>query len=229
MEHKRTWKEYFRRERTTDRVYLIVSWIFKISFITLSLRGIFEFNDPLIFIRTLLAFLLLLIPPIVDVYFDIRVPPILDLIITLALFFHQRGVIFGIYDLIPKYDMVLHTFSSIVLASLIMTSIYLVEKNWSGLKMSMGFMAFFTIIATMAMGVVWEIAEFALDQIFGYNTQPGLVDTMQDLILDTVGASIVAIGFYLKVHKKGMSESMEDLDKSIKRKFSSSEATGETA
>ncbi len=220
----RTWKEYFKRDRTEDRVLLAISWILKISFITLSFRGLLG-GDYLIFIRTLLAFLLILVPALVDVYFGIRVPPFLDLIITAAIFFHQRGVIFGIYDLIPKYDMVLHTFSSIVLASLIITSLYLLEKNWKGLKMSTGFLVFFTITTTMAMGVIWEIAEFTIDQLFGYNTQPGLVDTMQDLILDTVGASLVAILFAIKVRGGKTSESMDELDASIKAIVMKREAT----
>ncbi|MHA3914105.1 hypothetical protein [Halovulum sp. GXIMD14793] len=37
-----------------------------------------------------------------------------------------------------------------------------------------------------------------MDQLFGLNMQKsGLVDTMQDLIVDTIGASIGAFGGYL--------------------------------
>lgn len=44
------------------------------------------------------------------------------------------------------------------------------------------------------MGVVWEIFEFTMDQLFDLNMQKsGLVDTMWDLIVDTVGSGVVAL------------------------------------
>lgn len=64
----------------------------------------------------------------------------------------------------------------------------------------------------MAVGVVWEIFEFAVDEFWGYNMQKarnleevygyfdtglGLIDTMKDFIVNTIGALIVSIiGYY---------------------------------
>lgn len=53
----------------------------------------------------------------------------------------------------------------------------------------------------LAIGALWEVFEFAMDSLFGLNMQKsGLVDTMGDLIVDTVGALVGALaGFaYLK-------------------------------
>lgn len=58
----------------------------------------------------------------------------------------------------------------------------------------------------LTIGTVWEIFEFAMDQIFGLNMQKsGLIDTMGDLILNMIGAAIGAFsGFlYLKGHHLG--------------------------
>jgi hypothetical protein len=55
-------------------------------------------------------------------------------------------------------------------------------------------------------GVVWEIFEFAMDQTFGLNMQKsGLMDTMEDLIVDCIGAAVgCSVGFvYLKGFKGG--------------------------
>ena len=55
-------------------------------------------------------------------------------------------------------------------------------------------------------GVIWEIFEFAMDQLFGLNMQKsGLVDTMWDLIVDVAGAGLGAMaGFlYLKGRSLG--------------------------
>ena len=61
--------------------------------------------------------------------------------------------------------------------------------------------AFVSFCFALSIGTVWEIFEFAMDQLFGLNMQKsGLVDTMWDLIVDTVGAGFGAmVGFlYLK-------------------------------
>jgi uncharacterized oligopeptide transporter (OPT) family protein len=46
----------------------------------------------------------------------------------------------------------------------------------------------------MGMAALWEIFEFAMDQLFAMNMQKsGLVDTMWDLIVDGIGAGIISI------------------------------------
>ena len=51
------------------------------------------------------------------------------------------------------------------------------------------------------MGGIWEIFEFGMDSFFGLNMQKsGLVDTMWDLVVDTIGALVISLlgYFYLK-------------------------------
>ena len=58
----------------------------------------------------------------------------------------------------------------------------------------------------VAIGAVWEIFEFAMDQTFGTNMQKsGLMDTMADLIVYVIGSAIGGIsGFlYLKGRERG--------------------------
>ncbi len=53
----------------------------------------------------------------------------------------------------------------------------------------------------LAIGTLWEVFEFAMDWFFDLNMQKsGLIDTMGDLIVDTIGAAVGALaGFaYLK-------------------------------
>jgi hypothetical protein len=55
----------------------------------------------------------------------------------------------------------------------------------------------------VAVGVTWEIFEFAADQLFGLNMQKsGLLDTMWDLIFDCIGASIAALAGFLYLKEK---------------------------
>lgn len=53
--------------------------------------------------------------------------------------------------------------------------------------------AFFAFCFALTVGVLWEVFEFAMDQLFGLNMQKsGLMDTMGDLIVDIAGALIGA-------------------------------------
>lgn len=53
--------------------------------------------------------------------------------------------------------------------------------------------AFTVLIVGMAMGAAYEIIEFSLDKLLGFSYQHGNLDTMQDLIADTLGALIGGI------------------------------------
>jgi len=67
-------------------------------------------------------------------------------------------------------------------------------------------LAFFAFCFALAIGTLWEIVEFGMDQIFGMNMQKsGLRDTMGDLIVNAVGALVgAATGFgYLKGRARG--------------------------
>lgn len=58
--------------------------------------------------------------------------------------------------------------------------------------------ALFSFSFALALGAIWEIFEFSMDQLFGTNMQKnGLVDTMWDLIVDAGGALFASIlGFF---------------------------------
>jgi uncharacterized membrane protein YjdF len=76
--------------------------------------------------------------------------------------------------------------------------------------MKPGFVAFFAFLFAVGIGVLWEIFEFCMDIFFNMNMQKemlgdpsGLTDTMCDLIIDTLGALIIAVlGYgYIKTAK----------------------------
>ncbi|NLC76313.1 MAG: hypothetical protein GX750_01650, partial [Clostridia bacterium] len=70
-------------------------------------------------------------------------------------------------------------------------------------QLSAVFVSFFSFCFAVAMGAVWEIYEYFMDQVFGFNMQRGsLDDTMTDLILDTVGAALFAVlGYFRQIGK----------------------------
>lgn len=63
-------------------------------------------------------------------------------------------------------------------------------------------LAFLAFSIAVSIGAIWEVFEFSMDSFFGMNMQKsGLVDTMWDLIVNTIGASIGALAGYL--YQKG--------------------------
>ena len=66
--------------------------------------------------------------------------------------------------------------------------------------MQPAFVALFAFAFAVTVGALWEILEFAADQLFGANMQKpmlgdpsGLTDTMWDLIVDALGAAAVSV------------------------------------
>lgn len=116
------------------------------------------------------------------------------------------GSLRDFYELIAWWDTLLHFQSGVLLALVGFALIYLLnERRTEALALSPFFVAFFSLCFSMAGSVVWEIYEFAADQLFGFNMQrTGLPDTMKDLILNTLGALLVSVvGFvWMKVRMR---------------------------
>ena len=99
------------------------------------------------------------------------------------------------------WDIALHFSSGLLLGMLGFMLIYLLnEDDRVHLNMRPGFMALFAFCFALALGGLWEIIEFAVDEIFGATMQKpmfddpsGLTDTMIDLIVDALGALIVSL------------------------------------
>lgn len=109
------------------------------------------------------------------------------------------GEVFDFYERFWWWDVILHGGSAIGFG-LIGTLLVLMMFEGDRYAAPPIAIAFFSFTFAMAIGAVWEILEFAMDQIFGLNMQKsGLVDTMYDLIVDMIGATIGATAglFYL--------------------------------
>ena len=60
----------------------------------------------------------------------------------------------------------------------------------------------FSFCFAVAIGVLWEIFEFTMDNLFGLNMQKsGLLDTMSDLIIDSIGAFLVSVSGFVYMKK----------------------------
>lgn len=162
-------------------------------------------------------------PTILKKDFNITLPWVLDLMISITIFLHVGGVILRLYTIIPGYDTLTHFVASILVGFLAFIIIYILDQYWEGLHMDVYAMAFLVVIFAMAMGVVWELFEWGIDLIFGTHEQWGLQDTMKDLLVDTLAGIVIAvIGVKLVQRgelKKFTKEFGDQIDKGIIQKI----------
>jgi len=137
------------------------------------------------------------IPAVLERDYGIPIEPALGLWITSAVFLHVLGTV-GLYGLIPAWDSLTHTLSATVVAAAGYTLLRVIHLHASSIHFPPWAMFVFTLIVVLAMGVVWEILEFALDQsallleIDPVLAQHGIDDTIVDLIFNGIGAILVA-------------------------------------
>jgi hypothetical protein len=134
--------------------------------------------------------------------FRIHFPPELQLaaigFVFASLFL---GEIRGYYTRFWWWDIVLHTSSGFLLGILGFLLVHIInETERISVHMKSGFVAFFAFTFALGVGALWEIFEFLMDLSFGLNMQKpmfgdpsGLTDTMVDLMVDALGALVIAL------------------------------------
>jgi hypothetical protein len=157
--------------------------------------------------------LVLFIPTALGHRFQVRIPTEFHLMAVIFLFASLfLGEIRDYYTRFWWWDLALHTTSGLLLGILGFLLVYVLnEDDKVDFHMLPRFMALFAFMFAVACGALWEIFEFAMDQIAGTNMQKpmfgdpsGLADTMWDLIVDSVGALVISLfgWWYMKIGKR---------------------------
>ncbi len=139
------------------------------------------------------------IPSILRKDLRLVLPVELNFWIVIALFLHVAGGFSGFYDSIPGWDHLTHAMSASLIAALAFVVVVAMDKYSDNIFLPRPFLAMFISMFTMAIGVVWELMEYANDQLSGSHLQYSLTDTMMDLFFDALAGLIVAIvgAYYL--------------------------------
>ena len=144
----------------------------------------------------LVILLITFMPLMLGKRFDVVIPHGFE---TLAVVFLYMSLFLGefgdYYNRLWWWDVVLHSGSAFLLGILGFLLVYVLnEKKDVNLDLHPQFIALFAFLFAIGIGTLWEIFEFFMDQVFGLNMQKsGLVDTMWDLIVDVIGAGLIAI------------------------------------
>lgn len=151
-------------------------------------------------VETLAIIVITYVPPHLGARFRVHIPPEFEslaiLFICMTLF---MGEVLDFYNRYWWWDIVLHAESGFLLGIVGFVLVYILnEADSADLDLAPGFIALFAFTFSVALGVIWEIFEFAMDSLFGLNMQKsGLVDTMWDLIVDCIGALVISVMGYI--------------------------------
>lgn len=178
----------------------------------------------LMLFQCLLGIVVLIYPKLFLKKRRIEMPSSLYLLYVIFLFCAIfLGEVRNFYHVVPHWDTILHTFSGGMIAALGFSFISLLndEEN-THLKLTPFFVAFFAFNFAITMGVVWEVYEFIADGVLLTNMQKfaladgsllvgrtALMDTMEDLMVDGIGAFVISfIGYISLKYNKGWVEKL---------------------
>lgn len=167
------------------------------------------------------SFLMLMctfVPGFIEKTGKVSVPNVMSVVFILFCLAHfVVGEIGELYVKSKIFDSILHTLSGSMIAILGFSIIRLLnDSDKIDLKLNPLFVSVFVVCFTITVGVLWEIVEFAADGITGSNMQRysdsvtrepflgknALFDTMKDLILDAIGAVVMAVISFISYKKK---------------------------
>ncbi len=175
----------------------ILTWIIWFSCLAAALGGVATGNWPLAFVA-LITLGTSILPVVVVRYAGLIVPRAFIAAIVFFIFATLfLGEVLDFYNRLWWWDVALHGGSAVGFGLIGFVAVFMM---FQGDRFAAPHLAvcFFSMCFAVFIGTVWEIFEFAMDQLFGLNMQKsGLRDTMGDLIIDVIGAFLGATFGYL--------------------------------
>jgi len=178
-------------------------WIFIAIFLSLIVAGAISIYDKnwTSLGMSILTMCVILLPSAFEKRFKLDIPSEFEIVLIVfiyaAIFLGEQG---QFYNRFWWWDKILHSFSGLILGNVgFLVVRYLNSSSKMDIKLSPIFVAVFSFVFAVAMGAIWEIYEYFMDNCFGFFMQRGsLDDTMTDLILDTIGALVFAVLGYFE-------------------------------
>lgn len=178
----------------------------------------------LMLIQCLLGAFALVLPKFLTNRYNVKIPTTMSIVYLIFLYAAIfLGEVRNFYHVVPYWDTILHAFSGGMIGALGFSFISLLNNIENlHLHLTPAFVAFFAFCFAITLGVAWEVYEYVFDGVLGLNMQKFLLesgealvgrdalsDTMQDLIVDSVGAFVMcAIGYVSLKYNKGWVEKL---------------------
>ncbi len=125
----------------------------------------------------------------------------LDVLFALLVLFNNFfGVVLDFYHTVPGWDIATHYTTSAFLA---VSALVLMQRAYAVVLVEAPqiLVVIAMVLFSLGLGGLWEIGEFTSDYLRGTNFQQGLVNTMQDLIVDMIAGLVVGIA-WVKTRRK---------------------------
>lgn len=202
------WRSPYIRSQS-DRVIWSIIVLARLSLVVAMTWAVFQ-PDAIVFGMALLALGASFVPTFVERYYNFRLPIEYHLVLVTFLYMSLfLGEVGGAYARFWWWDMVLHASSGVVLGYAGFLTMYVLHAR-KKINLSPFLVAFFSLCVAVTFGVFWEFFEWSVDLFFGGHMQHGNADTMKDLLVDTIGALLIAVPgyFYFKNGEKSYVERM---------------------
>lgn len=193
----------------------IIMLIFiEISMLVSLVSSFIEHKSMLYIAETIAGILLALAPVIASSLFRFNLPKFLNAFYLLFIYGSvYLGTLLHFYS-VPYWDKGLHLISGALLASFGFSLYGMLVPKHLREHMPAGFLVLYALSFAIFCGVCWEFYEFTCDGLFGMNLQRyassagkafvgrvALMDTMGDLIADTIGAGLLCIYAYFNIKR----------------------------
>lgn len=245
MEKKtRDWKKIISR-------FVLFSFIIPIGYLTykiITTPNVIAPNDldnrtrseyVLMLLQCFLGIFAMGFPSIISKRFKLEIP---NTVFYFYLIFLYGAIFLGeiqnFYYRFKYWDLILHTFSGGMIGFIGFSIVDILNNENENVSLNPFFIAFFAFCFAVALGAIWEIYEFFCDGFFGINMQKfslesgqkligrdALADTMEDLIVDNIGALVAStIGYIsIKYDKSYLNRFLIKLRRDKKEKVKESE------
>ncbi|HEX5061208.1 MAG TPA: hypothetical protein VFV99_17700 [Kofleriaceae bacterium] len=176
---------------------LITVWVLRIALLATCI-ALFAEQEWATAVTCFVAIALVVTPTIISRTGHFIWPIEVELALLVLVTAHMSlGYLFGLYLRVDVFDKVLHLVDSLLIGFVAFLAVYLAHFI-RGDRSHHWLDAIFIFLITLGLGALWEICEFASDQLFGTYAQgsptmPPLLDTMWDLILDGTGGVLAAV------------------------------------
>jgi len=166
----------------------------------------------LMLIQCVLGIIVMTIPAILNRRWSFDIPNNMHMLYFVFLYCAiYLGEVRSFYYIIPQWDTVLHAFSGAMLGAFGFTLVS-IFNNAEKVKVQLSpfFVALFAFCFALAIGALWEIYEYGMDEVLSLNMQKfaledgtlligheALDNTMKDMIVDSLSALMMTVyGFF---------------------------------
>ncbi len=182
-EKRKHFRNQVKIELRENKVSFIVFSVLRLLVVVTMVRQLMLRNYEGFFLCCLTVFLLY-VPSMVQVRFNLDIPPSLEILIFIFVFAAEiLGEINAFFIRIPFWDDILHTISGFLMAAIGLSLVLILNtRRHVHVHLSPIFVTLFSFCFSMTLGVLWEFFEFGFDMIFHTDMQK---DTIINAIYST--------------------------------------------